>query len=88
MNKTDFDRAVTATLDAAIAASVASTLTADLAAALIRADRTPPSDLEAIVRCSLCPDLEPEREPAHSRDRLAALVSSLDRPDATRPVFG
>lgn len=75
-----FDAAVTATLDAAVAAYVAGHVAGEIAADLTRLDRTPPPDLEAIVRCSLCPALEPRLDPTRSRAQLAALVDSVDRP--------
>jgi hypothetical protein len=73
-----FDREVSACLDAVMNAAVAEILAADTAQALTRAGLAVPLDLEAIVRCSLCADLEPTRDPDASRVQLAALVNSLE----------
>lgn len=79
MKSADFDRAVTATLDAVKDAAVAEVLAADLADARARAGLASPPDLEAIARSSLCPELEPQRDHSADRAQLADLVNGLER---------
>lgn len=85
MNEAAFEKAVTAVLDAVTAAAVAETLAADLSRALTRAGHESPPDLLALVRRSLCADLEPSRSREHDRAQLADLVSLTREPP---PVSG
>jgi hypothetical protein len=80
MNRDDFDRAVTATLEAVKAAALAEHLAHELADALTRTGLPVPPDLERIFRASLCRELEPSRDPRSDRAQVAALVDRLPAP--------